>query len=128
MWAPGPGSGTGDDVLEGIPLALLGEGASWALNAFFVWLVYTGRMVPRRFYDEALKGLALWQATHEEDQEQLSAAIKVLRTFEAFMRAFPGYPKPSKGTFEPSDGGLGEGSVKGPGDGTEGPQSWGERQ
>lgn len=56
-------------MLDGIPIDQVGYGSGWALVALFVWLIFTGRLIPKSTHDRELA-----QATAETERAEHDGA------------------------------------------------------
>ncbi|MFD7867302.1 hypothetical protein [Streptomyces sp. NPDC059783] len=79
--------------LLGIDVA---QGGAVALLVLVVLMVLTGRLVPRRTYDDLLKERDTWQAAHREseaartsEREQTQELLELSRTSAHALQALP---------------------------------------
>lgn len=79
-----------------LPPGLLDGSGVVALGALFTWLVMTGRLVPRRTYEDKEHEAAEWRTESRiKDQQlaekdtQLRELSEVARTVNTIMRAMP---------------------------------------
>ncbi len=77
-----------------IPWTLVGGGATWGLVSLFVWLIYTGRLVPRSTLEDAHHDATEWRtesrikdAQLAEKDRQLTHMTEVGRTVDSIMRS-----------------------------------------
>ena len=85
-------------MLEGLPVAALGNGIGVVgVIVLMGWLVVTGRLVPKRFYDELVKALAAKDKQIAEKDVQLGHMSEVGKNFDAIMRALQDATKRDRG-------------------------------
>lgn len=51
-------------------LPIAGSGGGWILTFIFVYLVYSGRMIPRSFYKDQREVSLLWKEAYELERER----------------------------------------------------------
>jgi len=91
-------------MVDGIPIAGL---TAPALLLLAVWFILTGRIIPRRTYDDLLRDRDEWRTAHRLSEserinqaKQIDALLEVGITVESIMRSMP---HPSNNM--PQDGG-----------------------
>lgn len=77
----------------GIPVAVL---TAPALLLAAVWLVMSGRLIPRRTYEDMIKDRDNWREAHRiaeaeriQQSQQINELLEVGRTVDAIMNALP---------------------------------------
>ena len=90
--------------MDAIPWPQAGIGAGWALVAFFVWLIFTGKLRPRADIDDANHRADQWLTESRikdqqirEQEIQLGHMAEVGKTVDAIMRAMPHTAAPKGG-------------------------------
>ncbi|MCE7081143.1 hypothetical protein [Streptomyces sp. ST2-7A] len=97
--------------MEGIPTALLAQGGGWAIVAAAVWMVLTGRLVPRSVMEDARTDRDRWRAAHEVSEEarreadrQMGELLELARTTGQALSSLP--PAPPEGVRADADPGA----------------------
>lgn len=70
----------------GLPIAGL---TAPALLLVAVWLILTGRIVPRRTYEEKAKEADYWRAAALESMKQSGELLDAAKTTQAVIQALP---------------------------------------
>jgi hypothetical protein len=77
-----------------VPWPLIGYGSAWGLVGLFVWLIYTGRLVPRTTLDDSHHDANEWRAESRikdaqlaEKDVQLRHMAEVGKTVDSIMRS-----------------------------------------
>ncbi len=80
----------------GLPATLFTTGGAVALLFATIWLIFTGRLVPRSAIDDVRQDRDGWRKAAEAEQEinrvqagQLSELLELARTTDQVIRALP---------------------------------------
>jgi hypothetical protein len=73
-------------MLDGLPIAPISAGG---LVGLVVLMILTGRLVPRRTHDDALKDRDAWRTAHGALREQMQEIIPLIRATHAVLTAVP---------------------------------------
>lgn len=65
--------------MDSLPWPLIGYGSAWSLVGLFVWLIYTGRLIPRSTLEDAHHDATEWRAESRIKDAQLAEKDKQLR-------------------------------------------------
>lgn len=77
------------ETIATIPPGLLSQGGAGVLVAASVWLIYTGRLVPRSTLQKAEERELKWQQAAEEMASQNKQLLENNRIVNDFMRSYP---------------------------------------
>jgi len=77
------------EMITAIPPSILSQGGFGALVAVSVWLIYTGRLVPRSTLQKAEEREQKWQQAAEEMARQNRQLLENNRIVNDFMKAYP---------------------------------------
>lgn len=93
--------------LMGINLA---QGGAVALLALVVLMIFTGRLVPRRTYDDLIQERDTWRTAHTRSEEarqverdQTQELLELSRTAGRVLTALPRRPREEVETVDPLD-------------------------
>lgn len=83
-------------MILGVPTENIGIGSGWLLVVVFVVLLMSGRIIPRRTYDDVVRDRDEWRAAHQisesaraEGVRQTQELLEHARTTDAFIRSLP---------------------------------------
>lgn len=69
----------------GIPPETLGIGSGWMLVGVAVWMLYTGRLIPKRMHDEKVHEANEWRTESRIKDQQIAELSDSLRTLGGEM-------------------------------------------
>ena len=71
--------------LTSLPPELLGIGSGWTLTGLAVWMILTGRLVPKSFLDRAEHDAQEWRTEGRIKDQQIGELSESLRTLGGAM-------------------------------------------
>jgi hypothetical protein len=75
---------------DNIPLdAIVGKGGPLTLLAIVVWMILTGRLVPRSTHQDKIAECQKWEGVALKAMEQNSELLRATRTAEKVISALP---------------------------------------
>lgn len=69
--------------------AILAKGGPGAILVATVWMILTGRLVPRFFYQQKVDECNSWKAAAQEGQKQSAQLLEYARTADAILKSLP---------------------------------------
>lgn len=77
-------------MLEDIPWNdIFAKGGPVGLISLTVWMLLTGRLVPRYFYQQKVDECNSWKAAAQEGQNQSAQLLEYAKTADAILKALP---------------------------------------
>jgi len=77
------------ETITSIPPSILSQGGFGVLVTVSVWLIYTGRLVPRSTLQKSEEREAKWQQAAEEMAFQNRQLLENNRIVNDFMKSYP---------------------------------------
>lgn len=76
---------------------ILGSYTPAGLLGLTVWMILTGRLVPRFFYKQKVDEAAKWEAVATTSQKQTNELLEYARAADAVLKALPSGARPRGG-------------------------------